>query len=115
MSAAVKLSSALPGDFETNGVDAMAEQLVLGPKTLRCALVWFDVKDVKQDVDTSEFIPTIRVRRFEPLGDADDVSKAIRKEVEDAMERRTGRTPIPWDIVEVTEERYSDTLPEDQD
>lgn len=115
MSAVVKLSSAMPGDFEVNGVDAMAEALTLGPKTLRCAVVWFDVKDIKQDVDTGEYVPTIRLRRIEPLGDADDVTKTIRKEVEAAMERRTGRTPIPWDVVEITEERYSDTLPESDD
>ena len=90
----------------------MAKELTLGPKTLRCAVVWFDVKEVKQDVDTGDYVPTIRVRRIEPLGDADDVTKAIRQEVEAAMEKRTGRTPIPWDVVEITEERYSDTLPE---
>lgn len=113
MSAAVKLSSAMPGDFETNGVDAMAQELVDDPKTLRCAVVWFDTKDVKIDVDTGDHVPTIRVRRIEPLGDADDVTKSIRAEVEKAMEKRTGRTPIPWDVVEITEERFSDTLPQD--
>lgn len=113
MSAVVKLSSALPGDYETNGVDALQGDLVDEPKILRCAFVWFDVKDIKIDVDSGEQVPVIRVRRIEPLGMADDVTKAIRAEVEKAMEARTGRTPIPWDIVEVTEERYSDTLPED--
>lgn len=113
MSATVKLASAMPADFETNGVDAQAEALVLEPKTLRCAVVWYDVKEVKVDTDTGAHVPTIRLRRIEPLGDADDVSKAIRADVEAAMEKRTGRTPIPWDVVEVTEERYSDTLPED--
>lgn len=113
MSEAVKLSSKMPGDFETNGVDAMAGDLVEDPKTLRAALVWFDVAKIGVNVDTGDHIPLIRVRRIEPLGAADDVSKAIRKEVEAAMEKRTGRTPIPWDVVEITEERYSDTLPED--
>lgn len=112
MSAIVKLSSKMPADVETNGLDQQAEALIEEPKTLRLGVVWYDTLKTVIDTDTAEHIPTVRIRRFEPLGDADDVSKAIRKEVEEAMERRTGRTPIPWDIVEVTEERFSDTLPE---
>ena len=112
MSAVVKLSSKLPGDVEVNGVDQHVDSLVEDPKTLRIACVWFDVQKVTIDADTGTEIPTIRVRRIEPLGEADAVSTAIKKAVGEAMEARTGRTPLPFDIVEVTEERYSDPLPE---
>lgn len=111
MSAVVKLSSKLPGDAETNGIDATAEQLVLEPKTLRCAVVWYDNQKTIVDTDSGDHIPVLRIRRIEPLGEADEVSKAIRDAVGVAMEKRTGRTPLPFDIVTVSEEeRYSDTL-----
>lgn len=116
MSAVVKLGSKLPGDFEMNGLDAQAEQLVLDPLKLRCAVVWYDAPTAVTDAEKGTTVPTIQFRRFEPLGDADDVSKAIRAEVEKAIEKRTGRRPIPWDITEITDEhRLSDTLPEDDE
>lgn len=113
MSAVVKLSSKLPGDFEVNGIDQQVEQLIENPKAARIGVVWYDVQKINVDVDTGNEIPVVRIRRFEPLGEADDVSQAIRDAVGEAMEKRTGRTPIPFDIVEITEERWSDTLPED--
>lgn len=116
MSAVVKLGSKLPADFEMNGLDAMADALLEEPLTLRCAVVWFDAPKSVKDNEAHTEVPTVQIRRFEPLGDADDVTKAIRVEVEKAIQKRTGRTPIPWDIVEITEEhRLSDTLPEDED
>lgn len=116
MSAAVKIGPKLPGDFEMNGLDAQAEALVDEPLTLRCAVVWYDAPTATVDAEKGTTVPKIQLRRFEPLGDADDVSKAIRVEVEKAIERRTGRRPIPWDISEITDEhRLSDTLPEDDE
>lgn len=103
MSAVVKLASGMPGDFEMNGVDAMNAELVDDPKTLRMAVVWFDVKEVKVDTDSGDHVPTIRVRRIEPLGNADDVTTTVKEEVGKAIEARTGRTPVPFDIVEVTD------------
>lgn len=103
MSAVVKLASGMPGDFEMNGVDAMNAELVDDPKTLRMAVVWFDVKEVKVDTDSGDHVPTIRVRRIEPLGNADAVTTTVKEEVAKAIEARTGRTPVPFDIVEVTE------------
>lgn len=103
MSAAVKLSAALPGDFETNGIDAIAPKLLEDPETLRVAVVWFDVAKLTHDVDSGSDVPTIRVRRIEPLGNADDVTKVIRGEVEKAIQARTGRKPIPWELAEVAE------------
>lgn len=103
MSAVVKLGTGMPGDFEMNGVDALRDDLVDDPKTLRMAVVWFDVKEVKVDTDSGDHVPTIRVRRIEPLGNADDVTTTVKDEVGKAIEKRTGRTPVPFDIVELTE------------
>lgn len=110
MSAVVKLSSKLPGDFETNGLDAQAGDLVDNPSDLRLGVVWYDVAKVTVDTDTSDHIPTVRVRRFEPLGAADDVTQAIRDAVQEAVQQRTGRTPIPFDVAEVVEGYDPDQL-----
>lgn len=111
MSAAVKLGAKLPADFEMNGLDAQAEQLVLAPLTLRCAVVWYDAPTSVHDAEKGTHVPKVQFRRFEPLGDADDVSKAIKAEVEKAIEERTGRRPIPWDITEIDDEhRTTDTI-----
>lgn len=104
MSAVVKLGSKMPGDFETNGLDALAEELVSDPKTLRVGIVVFDTDKVTVNTDTGESVPTIRVRRFEPVGTSDDVSQAIRDVFQETVEARTGRTPLPMDVAEVIDQ-----------
>lgn len=105
MSARVKLSGRLAGNEETNGLDAIAGQLVeeaeSGEAPIRVALVWFDVEKVTLDVDSGAALPTVRVRRIEPLGVVGDVPEAVRTLAQDAHEKRTGRTPLPFDDVEV--------------
>lgn len=111
MSAVVKLSTQMPGDNETNGIDAQAAWLLDNPKELLVCAVWVDVQKTTIDTDSGEHIPTIRVRRIEPLGETGAVSQAIREAVGLAIEERTGRTPIPFDIAEITEEdRHTDGL-----
>ena len=104
MSAKVKLSTKLPGDEETNGLDSIAEKLVKDPETIRVAIVWLDVAKVTVETDTHAHVPTVRVRRVEPLGDVDDVSKAIRELVDTAVEERTGQTPLPFDVTDYEDE-----------
>ena len=104
MSAVVKLGSKLPGDLEVNGLDQMAQELVANPKTLRAGFVLFDTVKVTDDTDTGDRIPTVRVRRFEPLGDADDISAELRAAYFKAVEKRTGKSALPLDIVEVVDE-----------
>lgn len=104
MSAVVKLGSKLPADVDTNGLDAIAGQLVDAPDTVRVAVVWFDVARVVVDTDSGAHVPTVRVRRFEPLGDVASVPDEVKRHAEAAAERRTGRTPLPFDDVEVDEE-----------
>jgi hypothetical protein len=115
VSAIVKLGAALPGDYEVNGLDQQVDWLLDHPKDLLLAVVWLDVQKVVVDTDSGAHVPTVRVRRIEPLGEVGVASDAVVKLVGDAFEARTGRKPIPMDIAEVTEERYSDTLPEDQE
>lgn len=112
MSAVVKLAAKMPGDFETNGLDATAEDLLDNPKELRAAFVVYDVAKDVHDVDTDTRVPVVRVRRFEPLGKADEVSQAIRDAYTKAVEDRTGRVALPLDVVEVVHD--PDPLPDDE-
>lgn len=112
MSATVKLSAKLPGEPEINGVDSTVEALLTDPELLRVAVVYYDVAKVTHDVDLGTDVPTIRVRRIEPLGLVGDVPPAVRKAVAAAEEARTGRKAIPFEIVEVGEHAFGDPLPE---
>lgn len=114
MSAFVRLSSKLPGDPETNGVDAIAEALVGNPETIRYGVVWFDVVKVTEETDTGDNIPTIRVRRIEPLGQAKAVDPRIADVVAEAVEERTGRSAMPFEIVTVDHEEDPDQLTLDE-
>jgi hypothetical protein len=102
MSALVKLSSKLPGDYETNGVDQIAADLVDDPRAVRIAVVWFDTQRTIVDTDTDDHIPVIRVRRIEPLGLVEDVGAAVRDAVQTAVQARTGRAPIAFTDLEAT-------------
>lgn len=104
MSAVVKLSTKLPGDPATNGCDAQRDDLVDNPDELRCAVVWYDTAKVTIDTDTDEHVPTIRLRRIEPIGLVGDVDPGVRAAVEQAVEKRTGRKAIPFSIVEVDDD-----------
>ncbi|MBO0743599.1 MAG: hypothetical protein J2P43_01175 [Candidatus Dormibacteraeota bacterium] len=100
MSAIVKLSSAMPGDPGVNGIDALADDLVKDPRQLRVAICWYDVAKTTVDTDTDDHVPTIRIRRIEPLGDLEEINPKIADLVQDAIAARTGRTPLPFDLVE---------------
>lgn len=108
MSAVVKLGSKMPGDFEVNGLDSIVDDLIDNPKELRAAFVFYDVSKEIIDTDTATRVPVVRVRRFEPLGKADDVSQAMRDAYTAAVEKRTGRVALPLDIVEVVQDTLDD-------
>lgn len=95
MSAVVKLTSALPGDEEYNGLDAIIEALLEHPEAIRSAYIEFDVAFTKDVTDTAKKIPHVRVRRFEPLGEAGQIKEELRRAYEKAFAARTGREPLP--------------------
>lgn len=112
MSAVVKLSTKLPGDAEVNGLDARAAWLEKHPDELLVCIAYVDVSKVTIDTDSGAHVPTVRVRRIEPLGELDDVPQAVRDAMAEAESERTGRTPIPFGVVEAGEYRHSDPLPD---
>lgn len=99
MSATVKLSSKLPGDPEINGLDAYAEHLLNEPDELLVAIVYFDSPKELVDHEADTRVPVARIRRVEPLGTIPDVPQAVRDAMADAEGERTGRTPLPFEIV----------------
>ena len=113
MSAVVKLSSKLPGDPEINGLDAHRADLVDKPEDMLVCIAYVDTSKVVIDTDSGDHIPTVRIRRIEPLGQIADVPQAVRDAMAEAESERTGRTPIPFETVEVGEGAYSDPLDEE--
>lgn len=118
MSAAVKLSSKLEGDPQVNGLDAQASELYENPDSIRLGVVWYDVSKREIDTDTDAHVPTVRIRRFEPIGELEDAPQSFRDTVAAAVEKRTGRKPIPFEISSVEEieplaDPDGDPFPED--
>lgn len=103
MTAAVRMSAALPTHPDHNGLDSLAHQLASQPHTIVVAVLWLDTKSVTTDTDTGTHIPTVRIRRIEPVGDVTDVPDELRRIVDAAVEVRTGRVPLPFTEVDEVE------------
>ncbi len=95
MSNALKLSTALPGDDEINGLDVLAEPIVTDPSQMICVVAVLDVKDVRYITDLEAHVPTLRFRRGEawPLS---ETPEAVRVAMIERAEQRLGRTPLPF-------------------
>ena len=92
-----KLNSALPKG-EGNGLAAAARQLIDEPHQVQVVIALIDCKSITTDNDTGEIQPTARIRRIEAIIDADkDVAATMLRR---ALERRTGKTVLPFDLEE---------------
>lgn len=92
-----KLASALPkGDG--NGLDALARDLIDSPHDVHVIVALVDCKKITTDNDSGEIEPTARIRRVEVISedDKDLAAKMLRR----ALERRTGKTVLPFDLEE---------------
>lgn len=101
MSDLLKLSTALPGDQEINGLDALAGALVEDPSRMVCAVLILDVKDVRYITDVEAHVPTMRFRRGEAWL-VDETPEEVRLAMVQRTEERTGRTPLPFGEVETS-------------
>lgn len=99
MSAVAKLRAKLPGNPDINGLDAIAADLIATPEKVRCAFVWYDVHTINEVVATGDHVPTIEVRRFEPIGDADAVPSEIREAVAAMADKRLGKQALPFEQI----------------
>jgi hypothetical protein len=104
MSAVVKLSSKLPGDFEINGLDGIVDELIANPKTVRLAVTTFSVSKLTTDVATGDEVPTIETHSIEVAGTEGEGFEALKAFVLDQRRLRTGREPLPFDTVEIVEQ-----------
>lgn len=121
MSARVKISSKLPGEESINGIDHLADTLTDDPDgTILCSIVWWDVRDVRDIIATGERVPTVQIRRIEafPL---DETPDAVREVAALLFEKRTNRTPLPFDQLEAdnpgatASEGFDEDFADDQD
>lgn len=115
MSALIRLSSKLPADEETNGLDSLHEQLVDNPDQVVCAITWLVVPKVTRVTATKEDVPTIEVRRVEPIGTVEQTPAAIQRLAADLYEKRTGRNPLPFDALVGHEDLIDVRMVEDSD
>lgn len=97
MSNTVKLSSKLAADDDLNGLDYLASQMIENPRQVRIAVVWFDTVKIIDNTDDDSRIPYARIRRWESLGNVEDVEQSIRDIVAEAAEERTGKAPLPFE------------------
>lgn len=92
----VKLASTLP-EGESNGLVSLVEHLINSPADLTLCVALVDTKRLTTDMDTGDVVPTARVRRIEPIGDDEDQG-VIRRIMSRALERRTGKTVLPYEL-----------------
>lgn len=91
-----KLAARLP-EGDANGLTAIQAALIDNPHQVHVVVALLDCKSITTDHDTGDIRPTARIRRIEPIrGDKDMVAKIMRR----AMEERTGRTVLPFDLEE---------------
>lgn len=92
-----KLAAGLPkGDG--NGLDALARDLIDSPHDVHVIVALVDCKKITTDNDDGTVEPTARIRRVEVIteDDKDLAAKMLRR----ALEKRTGKTVLPFDLEE---------------
>ena len=109
MSAAIRLSSKLPGDREINGLDHLARDFIEG--AVICGIVWLRPTKVTEDLATGDTVPTVEIARIEAIGYIDAVPAEVRQLAAQLYEERMGRDPLPFD--QLIAPKHSD--PEEED
>jgi hypothetical protein len=90
------LSGALPSG-DANGLAAIVSDLINDPERVRAFVVLASASKVTQLVHDGSTVPTLQIRRIEPITDADDgreVSRLLMRE----YERRTGQLVLPLEL-----------------
>ena len=100
MSEKVRLAGRLPGSIENNGLLSIAADLHKRQTQVRLGVVWFDILTVAHNNDTGDDTATVRILRFEPMGDVGEVTEALQEMVLVAAESRTGSTPLPFGVTD---------------
>lgn len=92
-----KIASSLPAG-DGNGLTALARDLIDSPHDIHVVVALIDCKKITTDNDTGEVEPTARIRRIEAI--TEDDRELAAKMLRRALERRTGKTVLPFDLEE---------------
>lgn len=100
-----KLAGALPKG-EANGLQALARTLVDQPEKVHAVVMLIDCKRIATDCDTGDVEPTARIRRVEVVlqEDQEHAQKMLRR----SLEKRTGKTVLPYDLEEDLRAAFGD-------
>lgn len=80
-----------------NGLEAILSEMIDTPKKLHVAIAIIDTKKIVTNPDTGEVVPTARIRRIEVLT-TDDDRKVAESLMRRALDVRTGREALPYDL-----------------
>lgn len=93
-----KLNGTLPrGDG--NGLGVIARDLVEHPERVHVCIVLIDAAHVDHETDTGNRTAKARIRRIEVIQDKSDKDR-MRMLLLREFERRSGKTPLPFDLEE---------------
>lgn len=104
MSQLIALSSKLAKGYE-NGLDSLHDSLVDDPSQVICVIGWFTCPKITTDVETGESRITLQLR-VEPIATVEKVPSEVMKLALDLYGQRTGKTPLPFDVVETLDGGY---------
>lgn len=105
----MNISGSLPGG-DGNGLEAIYQELKDSPKNKHVAVVIVDGKSSKFDADTGEWNVTARIRRIEVISDSGDQA-ACEALMRRALDKRTGREALPYDLEAEIREAFADFDP----
>jgi len=92
------LSGRLPAG-DGDGLSTLGEALVNSPERIHVAVMLVDCVKLVRRVDSGEQYATMRVRRVEVIGDADD-RRRLQMMLTREFERRTGQAVLPFELEE---------------
>lgn len=107
-----KLASRLPkGDG--NGLAALSRKLIDDPHEVHVVIALVDCQKVTVDTDEGTQEPTARIRRIEVItdGDKDQAEMMLRR----ALEKRTGKSVLPFDLEQDVRKAFADFDTRDAD
>ncbi len=102
-----KLAAQLPKG-EANGLGALDRALIDSPATVHVVIALVDCKKITTDVDSGDTEPVARIRRIEVITDDKDRAAMMLRR---ALEVRTGKTVLPFDLEEDMRSAFGDVDP----
>jgi len=105
MSNNVRFDSTIPpADNDMNGLDSITQELIDDPMTARVVLLLVNAPKSIVNAEAGTTLPKLNIIRAEPVGTLGEVAKELRDQFLKSAEKRTGKTPLPLDTVEVVQQ-----------